>query len=626
MLNVIANEIKNKLDFSIKELEQRLNELNTSLLNLEEFKNNVAEVTSNYQTDKKIDFDFLNKCLEFMKEKEIINDDINYEVLYNIRDELKMDFPEKIKDIEKIFDDLMQKLKNYTMQLIVEYQRIKKELYIYGEKIEIYKNLKIVIDKVLNGNLVSEEELNLLDEIKFIYDKPYVELYILAVKNNYIKMNEAILNEKQRIKQEMKSKTKPSTIKKTKRKKELDESKVTDEVIEPKITDDLFDDQLKQLYKKAKTIISSHDLSNKEFLRFINGLDLLEVLDFIGDYGNELDNIALVLNDIILKAVDDGNYTDAKEIISLYLEEYERYEKIEEDQLKQVKENSSQSIEEKLKNIENGNNILNSIIDSEKLINTLESNKDYRFNELYGYIIELKQLIKDIKDLILDDELFDSDLLYEYVNDLNTKYNKLQSELNKINQKKIELDSETDEIDKKVRDFYEGAANIIVFPDNVDFSKQIDDDKRLRFEHKKRVLHGLEDLSKDEEILSSSRHKVKDDNITRYKQLRSYKSPEYRIIYKVSRAEGLERIFKKKMNVIFPIKVGYGATDDKEDLHNDAKNIYDYSEEQIESIIDILNNGTEEEIISLLQTQYSKLGDYIRSCYSQNPNSKREVK
>jgi len=537
LLNDLANDIISKIDIVINELEIKLNELSKELDILDNFRTNTAGIINDYSKTQTIDLPVLNECLMYLRDKGKITDSIDYEKFYSIRNELSVDFPEKTKEIEKKFENLMQQLNSYVMKSIVDYQKIRKNMQLVNEKYDLYKKLKTIITKITNGQLVTDEEINLLDEIRYFYDKSYIELYALAVKNNYIRMNEVIFSEKNRIKHEMKSNVKSRV--KTRRKKKDKPKETIEEVT---IKEDLFDEELKQLYKRAKQIVSSHDISNKEFLALVDGLDALEMIDYISDFGDELDNIALILNDVILKAIDEKNYEDAKEIISLYLEEYERCRQIEEQiQTEQTIEDSYETIKRKLSKIKNGDTIFNNLSEIEEFIKEIEEDRDNNFYNMYGYIMELKQLISDIKDLILDDELLDSDLLYEYADDLANKYRNLQNQLNENNKEENNIDEE-DTYEKQVSNFYDGACNLIVFLDNVDFSKQIDDDKRLKFEHKKRVLHGLEDLSKDEEILSSSRHKVKDYDVNRYRQLRSYKSPEYRIIYKVSRAEGLERI------------------------------------------------------------------------------------
>lgn len=597
MLEEIIIEIKNKIDKILNDYQNELLKTESEFKKQEIVKEKINKILSEYSNSKVINFDLLDYVIKILSKKGVEFENINYKGLYDVRKELVVNFPDRVSSIDSKFDNLINILKSYMMRDVKEYQNLKREISKYTSEIDKYRKLKKVIDKVQIGNIISVEEIKLLDEISNFYYDSLEELYIFIVKNNFNQMQKAIDIEKRKVKERAlneklrKAREEAERVSSVNNDKEKASTKVN-------VVEHVLNEEEKKLINNVQDIIRENDISDKTFLQLMTGENIMNILEFVDSIGDAKNNIALVLNDIILPLINSGEIKNVEEILNAYISKYELVKK-EEELLKR-----KYDIEYKLNSINRGDILLN-YKKAQKIINTeLEKSQ---IGKYFGYLSTLTASLNALKFAIYDDEIFGTELFESTYHELLERLKEVES---------VTFDEPDDKKDEFLdsREFYNGATNLIFFPTGIDFSKQIDEDETLQQPHKKRVLHGLKKLSLDDNIFSSSRHKIKDDNIEKYKTLRRYKGTDYRIVYKVSRASGLEKIFGKKMNVIFALNVGYGATSEKVDFYNEAKNTYDTVESEITEIINILNSDNEQEIRELIDIQLSKLEKYIKAC------------
>ena len=604
MLEEIIIEIKNKIDRILNDYQNELHKTESEFKKQEIVKEKVNKILSEYSNSKVINFDLLDDVIKVLSKKGVEFENINYKGLYDVRKELVVNFPDRVSSIDSKFDNLINILKSYMMRDVKEYQNSKREISKYTSEIDKYRKLKKVIDKVQIGNIISVEEIKLLDEISNFYYDSLEELYIFIVKNNFNQMQKAIDIEKRKVKERALNEKLRKAREEAERVSSVnnDKEKVNTKV---NVVEHVLNEEEKKLINNVQDIIRENDISDKTFLQLMTGENIMNILEFVDSIGDAKNNIALVLNDIILPLINSGEIKNVEEILNAYISKYELVKK-EEELLKR-----KYDIEYKLNSINRGDILLN-YKKAQKIINTeLEKSQ---IGKYFGYLSTLTASLNALKFAIYDDEIFGTELFESTYHELLERLKEVES---------VTFDEPDDKKDEFLdsREFYNGATNLIFFPTGIDFSKQIDEDETLQQPHKKRVLHGLKKLSLDNNILSSSRHKIKDDNIEKYKTLRRYKGADYRIVYKVSRATGLEKIFGKKMNVIFALNVGYGATSEKADFYNEAKNTYDTVESEITQIINILNSDNEQEIRELIDIQLSKLEKYIKACTDGYVNS-----
>lgn len=558
--------------------------------------------TNDYNFDlfDNIDLEELSK---FKKNSDYTIQNIDYyKYLLEIKSELeKNNFGDRTKDIDDELNKLIENLNLFLSQ----YLKIYKTLILTKEKIKnelkSFEGQDKVIGKILNEELVTEEELTELEKLDIDKEK-LLEIVLFAVRNNLKLMKENIeliqvQQSKKIIERKRKTNNKTQTFQ-----KELSDEKVeeldtkTEELkpikdIETISTSDLTISE-KELIKTVKELIHSKTAvnNNKEFLQTLIGLSPEEILNYLDSYQNPEQKILIVLNDIIIPKIEKGEITNVKEILQLYLDKYNQLadRKKLPNRLASINKQYMQQVVEK----------------AQGMLKSYESKTEVP-RDLIGYYSILSENLADFLTVIEDDELFESTMLEEIYTQLEKSVVTIENLSKKI------LDTSKDLT--LTEELYDGANNFLIFPGEINFSKQIDDDDALDIHSNKKIFNGLKQLSVEEDLFTSSRHKVKDTN-PKYQKLRRYKGTDYRIVYRSSRALGLEKIFGKKMNVIFLINTGYGAKDGKERFYKKSKNIYDSVFDEIEKTIAILNSDNYGEIRKIVQKQMYKMQEFIDSC------------
>lgn len=598
MVDSILEELKNTLQqrlYILKEKQKQLLDEINEYINLS---NSIRSFLNNYTKTGEVDFNLLENSKIILSDLGFLDEKVNYKELQIIRDDMvKNDcFFEEVSSINNIFATLINKLKSFSNSYVNEYKQKVRQKYEVESLIGNINEIFRIISKIENDEIIYEKDFLILDEmLQELKEEERAKLYTYIIINNA-----DIFQKKIKLEKEKKAKERLKRIRK-KRTKEITEiiSETEEENIE--VSDVLetsneksyqLTDEEQDLVKKAQCIIDENDMPDDDFLKVMVGLNYYQMLDYIDDTKNPEQSIAMILSKEILPKIYDGTIKNIKEILELYISKYNKI----------IQE---KSISSRLLRLDK-KYILDTIIEAENIIKYYELHKDDpNFVYALGYYSVLKNHLIDLKCSIEDDELIDMiDESYILV-------------LDDINEFKKLVNNESDKSDdlQKAYDFYKGASNLIVFPDGINFSEQIDDDPSLNFSHKQKILKGLETLSKDTGILSSSRHKVKKigDNES-YKKLRSYRSTDYRIVYRVSEAKGLEKLYNKKINVVFPIKVFYGATDNKDSAYADATKLYDTTVDEIENLIEVLNSDDIDMILEIVDKQMNLIKQYIDSC------------
>lgn len=579
----MLEEINKKLTEILTNHQKELDEIESKFKKHEFTCESVNQILKKYKDSNIINFDLLDVIIDELSKQGLKFENINYRELYEIRQDLLSNFSDRTASIDSVFDDLMKKLNLYIMNQTREYEKIRRSIYSCKSEIEKYKKIKKLISNIQSGEIITEEEVRFLDEISNSYDflDEYIEeLYIIITKNNSYQMQKAMDNAREKARTRiLDSKLKVEELKSVPTVNKIEvENK-------PKIVIELTDKE-KRLVRIAQDIIAENDISDKSFLTMIEGLNPYEILYFAGE-GDLKKNIALVLNDIILPNINNGKVKDIEKLLLSYISKYDICYKL---------------------SMLNKFDILSNVQNAEDIINEFDKLDKSQKLVYSGYISNLSDQLKELKDIIYDDELFQSELF-------NSTYNNFLRSLNELEKIKSDKSINLGNEYYAAKEFYNnGACNFIYFPEGINFSEIIDNDDMLQENHKKLVLSGLKKLTLDDNILTSSRHKIKDDDKEKYKKLRRFRQSDFRIVYMVSRAEGLEKVFGRKMNVVFALDVGYGETSDKSDFYNHSKKVYDISENEINKVIEILNSNDTERINKLIDIQLSKLEEYIMSC------------
>ncbi len=618
MLDEIIDEIKTKLQDLINESNKNLEIETLSFSKQEKLSKKVNEFLSFFDKNGKYDFDLLESFLDYFYDENIFLEKINYRELYQIRQELSNTFPDRISRIDDTFETLIEGLKKYTNSSVVKYKKTRKRIGAITEAKNKYEKFLTILDKVINNEFLSENEIETLSELSNILNQAdmlnenLVEIYKFIVENNYNIMKNIIMKNQQNLERERLSKkieakraSEENKNYKNKTQKSKPQENTTQNI---ELTENV-----KKLLSEAEKIIHSCDIGNKEYIELVEGCSISEMFDYIYDFNNAGDNIALILNDIVIPKVKDGSLENSEEVLRLCISKYDEFQKKNDVDYK-LSASGRMDIKQEMER-------------ANKLLSLYKDNMDKtEYRPLVGFYYDLENQLKDFKYAIIDDEIFNSSEFSFLFQQLIAASDKLQSIIKSLSYDSSQYYDVQTEAQKLSKKFYEDSTNLIIFPDEVNVSEQIDEDDSLNMEDKKRILKGLEMLSKDESIFVSSRHKIKDDN-PKYSDLRSYRISDYRIVYRTSKADSLEKIFGKKVNLVFVLKVGYGAGANKHKFYYKAKKSYDDSEKNINKIIDIMNSDNLQAINDLLNQQLYKMTEYIEQCgISNDKGNSHEIK
>lgn len=542
-----------------------------------------------YELSHRFNFDILQDCKQYLIDQEII-DDIDYKKLQFIKEELEVNFPEKVSGINDDFEKLLHNLRNFLRDYPKRYKLIIKEKANIKYKIQKYQGILDIINKLLNGEIFSEDIYDVIDNMQGIEPEEKEEIYhYITVKGFEIiaslisdeKKKQSELTKKKIIMESRKKNNNGHQIRSTN--PEIVASHINKPVEHSAIH--LSETELK-LLGQAQKIINENNIEDTSFIKTLIGLNCMEMLEYIDFFKAPEQKLAIILKEKVIPLLESGKLENGEIVLKSYISKYNLIKEL-------------NTPEKKLENI-GKSYMLQTILMAQEIIKKYENSQNNA--NLVGYYSCLKTALDDMYEAIKSDEICNS----YYLDEIWESLRKAISDMSVA----LENEGMTGYEDDKV--LYNGANNIIVFMDGIDLSKQIDDNKTLNSSHKKKVLNGLENMINDANILTSSNHHVK-DTTKKYECLRRYKAHDYRIVYRVSSAVGLSKIYGRPMNVIYPIMVFYGATDDKKDDYKKSKQIYDSVSHDIERNITIMNSNDYKKISQIVKEQAIKMKEFIES-------------
>lgn len=547
MVDNIIKQIKKNLTSKIEIIRKKQENIKMALDKEEKIDASIKSFLQKFHEEKTLNFDFLEEFMPYLIEHKIIEKNVNYRELLKTKEQFELYFPNRtFPHVEKKFNDLIKNLetflnnRNFSRHKSITRERSNLEYeFLYCNK------LLVIINKVLNNEIIYDEDISLLDKFSEIDENSRLQLYLYIVSNNYAVMQKKVINEKERqLKVTSKRKILEKRAEEISRKREVQNTQepvIVDEFIDENLTERNTTDKEKDLLKKAEEIIAKTPISDEISLKVFEGLNEEEILEFLEDFQKPEEQLALVLKDIIIPKIKEGSLDNIEQLLNLYINKYE-----------ELTDETKKTIPYRLKSV-NKSHMLELITKVEEMLKCYEEHKEEQ-DMLYmsGYYIKLKEIYKDfIFAISIDDFLNSSEEIEEFYKELQSAVVEVEknSHLIKTALPQTNESSFDDTISatQLSQDFYGNQTkNFIIFPKGIDFSEQVDNDKTLNFAHKKKIFNGLKKISTDEEILTSSNHKIKDHD-SKYEELRRYSGYDYRIIYRASRAEGLENFMEEKL-------------------------------------------------------------------------------
>jgi len=566
-------------------LTDEINKLQTDLLLM----NNAYSITNafikEYELSHRFNFGILQDCKQYLIDQKII-DDINYKKLQFIKEELEVNFPEKVSGINDNFEKLEHNLRIFLRDYPKKYKLIIKEKTNIEYKIQKYQGILDIINKLLNGEIFSEDIYDVIDNMQGIEPEDKEEIYHYITIKGFEIIASLISDEKKKQNELTKKKI---IIESRKNNNRHQTRTINPEILAVPVNKPLehstSETELK-LLNQAQKIINENNVEDTSFIKTLIGLNCMEMLEYIDVFKAPEQKLAIILKEKVIPLLERGKLENSEMVLKSYISKYNLIKEL-------------NTPEKKLENI-GKSYMLQTITLAQEIIKNYENNQNNV--NLAGYYSCLKTALDDMYEAIKSNEICNS----YYLDEIWESLKKAVSDMSAA----LENGSMTGYEDDKV--LYNGANNIIVFMDGIDLSKQIDDNKTLNSSHKKKVLNGLENMINDANILTSSNHHVK-DTTKKYDCLRRYKAHDYRLVYRVSSAAGLSKIYGRPMNVIYPIMVFYGATDDKKDDYKKSKQIYDSVSQDIERNITIMNSNDYKKISQIVKEQAIKMKKFIES-------------
>lgn len=602
MVSNVINKVNDSILKSSDSLNLNIDETNEYIDYLKRVSSAIKEFLNEYEKTGNFNFSMLVGFENYFIENHVYKSGVDYNELVSIKLELDKNFPGRIFDIDKELDDLLRKMPSVLRTSINEYRRYVTEKRMAMDRIDELNKIKRFIKKIEDGyDILSSNEISLIERLD-INEEERLELYSYVVTNNSKLMLE-ILNRRKEADKKAAKEAERRKLEEARKRNVEDKQAEQSNSVEPKpvMSEHSLSEQEKSLLNYARYIIKENDITDKSFLVAVEGCTPLEIYEFLYDYGDATNNIALVLNDVIIPKINDRSLNNIEEVLHKYVSTYS-----------EIKRNNS--IPCKLKNA-NMQDVLEVMQKAENLIEYYKENEEELSKTMIGYFNSLKNLLHDVEFSILDDEVFATSLFLDTFADLKEAVDYIEKLMN--SNKKTNDDDKLEEDVYTAEDFYKDSNSIIFFPPGVNLSEQIDEDGSLESVDKKRVLLSLKKFCNKEKAYLGAMHShhVSDhDNIDLYKKLKSFRTEEYRIFYRVLSAPILEKIYGKKLDILFVFKVGYGEMNKKKKdrLNNAAKTIYLASSDYISQIDTILKSNDIEKIKALVNEQFDKMNDYIK--------------
>ena len=621
------NELYEKTLRSLEKEQQKVQKRFEKLENdMQEYKR-VEDLASNflrkYEKEHELDFEMLDQFLDYLVKNDYLSEKKNYKKLQQMKLKLMADFADRTQKIDDEFKTLFsscKKLKNEQVSKTKTYQR---ETYQCKSDLDYCNQIHTILKNISEGIFISTENLKSLQE--YIENRNMAEgEEVLEFFRGIVVQNATIL-EKQytlvldRIEKDRKEKAKKQAkVKKSKTietpaKEVPSENKIKtpQEVVVPekkeedhKFKLDLEDEEFRETYEAIKKILEEPFKTNEVFLSYVDSevLDFEHALIMVDGIGDPLTNIKSLLKAKLLPAIEAGEVAHYKEMLAIYLQEYEIYvDKL--DWEKKLRDKNKEELLEKIKTAQD----LIEVCEKEQLLE--------KHGMLKGYFIPVDTRVKEVIEHIVTKGIVDEEYLIEIEQELSNTIPILQEAIEPFVPQKVEQ-----------TDLYQNAANLLLFSDTMGIDEMLAEEEHVDSKAYSIVLDGLEKLANDERIITTTAHRVQHNR--EKTEIKSYSKGNWRIFYKVTKAENLEKIYHRKMNAIYIVGVGFGGMDGKMKSRMIDK-VYHASlerEPEFQKFVETLNSGDLEKTMDLIVHQSEKLSEYIQKAketsFGGDPNAK----
>ena len=614
--NELYKKVLQSLDEEQKKVQDNFERFELETKEYNEVLKKVVEFLKKKNSENEIDFELLDKFIDYLVKEEYLPEKKDYRKLQQLKLKLMADFADRTEKIDREFDQLFsacEKIKNSQVSKTKSFQR---ESYKYKSELEYYTQVQAVLEGISKERFISTEELKTLKEYidtkNLASDEDCAELFqeiilhnAVVLENQYkqvlasIEAKRKVQEEKKKkIKQEKQQKEQPASKKDSKGTRDKDTGEVTvsapkeeKQVDEFKL--DLEDADFKEIYDRINELLEADFKTNEVFLSYVEteNLDYERALDMVDAIGDPLTNIKSLLKVKVMPAILAGEVENYKELLFLYLDEYDRY----------VKQKEKLDWDKKLRD-SNNEELLEKIHSAQALIKTCEDmDPQESKGMLKGFLSPVESRVQKVIEHIISSEHTDQAFLDESNEELSTTLQILEDAVKPFIKEDKKFESE----------LLNNSSNLILLSDSVGLDEMIAKEGHTDPNALAIVLDGLENLSKDENIVTTNAHRVQHNR--EKTEIKSYRKGNWRIFYKVTKADNLEKICHKKMNAIYIVDIGYGGSDGKTKsrMVDRAYHAGVEREPEFSRFVEMLNSDNLDKTMELVISQTSKLKGYI---------------
>lgn len=613
--NELYKSILQSLKDEQKKVKDNFEKFESESNEYKEVSKNVVEFLRKQSIDNEIDFELLDKFIDYLVKEEYLPEKKDYKKLQQLKLKLMADFADRTEKIDKEFSQLLSVCERIKNEQVSKAKNFQRKSYKYKSDLEYYTQVEAILKSISEEKFISTDELKVLKEYmdtkNFADDEDAVQLFQeiivhnAAVLENQYNQVLANIEAKRKAKEKQKKKVKKETKKqkseqgvttehhqtvKTPAADVVKKEKKPKEKKEKQFKLDLKDKRFKEAYDRVYELLETSFEANEVFLSFVvtENLDFESALIMVDAIGDPLTNIKSLLEEKVMPAIEAGEVDAYKELLFLYLEEYDKYvEKL--DWKKKLQDNDNSEL---AKMVQEGKQLL----DVCEQNNLLE-----RINMLKGYLMPVENRVNAVLEHVLSGKPLDDNLLKESEQELSGMLPALR--------RVVEPYIPKDESELGV---YKNASNLILLPENVSLDEMIEKEGQNDPNALAIVVNGLETLANDENIIVTYAHRVQHNR--EKTEIKSHRKGDWRIFYKVTKADNLEKVFHKKMNAIYIVDIGFGSNDGKTKsrMVDRAYNASVEREAEFDKFVEILNSDDLDKTMDLLVKQTAKFKEYVK--------------
>jgi len=616
--NELYKKVLQSLEEEQKKVQDNFGRFELETNEYKEIFKRVVEFLKKKNSENEIDFELLDKFIDYLVKEEYLPEKKDYRKLQQLKLKLMADFADRTEKIDREFDQLFsacEKIKNSQVSKTKAFQR---ESYKYKSELEYYAQVQAVLEGILKERFISTEELKTLKEYidtkNLANDEDCAELFQEIILHNAVVLAnqyEQVLasieakrkvqeEKKKKVKKEKQQKQQPASKKDSKGTRDKDIGSKEVAVSAPKEEKqvdefklDLEDADFKEIYDRINELLEADFKTNEVFLSYVEteDLDYERALDMVDAIGDPLTNIKSLLKVKVMPAILAGEVENYKELLFFYLDEYDRY----------VKQQEKLDWDKKLRD-SNNEELLEKIHSAQALIKACEDiDSQESKGKLKGFLSPVESRVQKVIEHIISSEHIDQEFLDESNEELSTTLQILEDAAKPFIKEEQKVEG----------DILSNSSNLILFSDSVGLDEMIAKEGHTDPNALAIVLDGLENLANDENIVTTNAHRVQHNR--EKTEIKSYRKGDWRIFYKVTKADNLEKIYHKKMSAIYIVDIGYGSSDGKikSRMIDRAYHAGVEREPEFSRFVEMLNSDNLDETMDLVISQTSKMKGYI---------------